>query len=507
MGVLRISLPIAAAMLVGGCASSQRNGGSPGATGAPSVSDSGSSSVPDSGSSSVSDSGSPGPSGSAPSDSGSRPESGSGDAGAASDSGSLSGFSGDGGACGNGTPAATDVVVDLTRGLQTMDGFGISTAFQSTALTDAQADQFFDPTKGIGISIFRLGIGSNGDTLGPWSDATKAAARGVVVWATPWSPPANCKSNDNVNDGGTLDTNCYDSWSTTLASFVALAQQDAGVQLMGISAQNEPENTTPYPSCVFTGAQMVAFVKVLGPKLKALTPPVQLLAPESASWADLWGNSPYDYGDAILADPTAAAAVDILATHEYITQVAVAPPAGVTKKIWETEMSGVEGYPESGPSSDITDGLVVAHWIYDGIVVGGASAWHWWWTQSLNPDNEGLLLQDGTITKRFYTMGNYSKFIRPGYQRMTIAGTIPSGIEITAYSNSSDGTVVIVADNPGTTAVSVSLFISGVAPCSMTPWVTSSSANLASGAAISVSQSRFSASLGAQTVTTFVGTP
>ena len=69
-----------------------------------------------------------------------------------------------------------------------MDGFGISNAFQSTAITDAQADQFFDKTKGIGLSIFRLGIDTNGDTLGPWSDATKAAARGAIVWATPWSP-------------------------------------------------------------------------------------------------------------------------------------------------------------------------------------------------------------------------------------------------------------------------------------------------------------------------------
>lgn len=388
-----------------------------------------------------------------------------------------------------------------------MDGFGISNAFQSTALTDAQADQFFDKAKGIGLSIFRLGIDTNGDTLGPWSDATKAAARGAVVWATPWSPPANCKSNNSVNDGGMLDQNCYDSWSTTLANFVAKAKQNAGVQLVGISAQNEPENTTAYKSCVFTGAEMAAFVKVLGPKLHALNPPVQLLAPESADWTNLWGNSPYDYGDAILADPTAAAAVDILATHEYISQIAVAPPAGLTKKIWETEMSGVQGYPESGPSSDITDGLVVAGWIYDGIVNGGASAWHWWWIQSLNADNEGLLLQNGTITKRFYTMGNYSKFIRPGYQRVPISGTIPSGVQISAYANASDGTVVIVANNPGMTAASANLFISGGAPCSMTPWVTSSSANLASGSAVTVTGGRFSATLGAQTVTTFVGAP
>ena len=72
------------------------------------------------------------------------------------------------------------------------------------------------------------------------------------------------------------------------------------------------------------------------------------------------------------------------------------------------------GYPEAGPSSDIADGLVWADWIYDAIVVGNASAWHAWWMTSLNNDNEGLLLMGGGVTKRLYTVGNYSKFIRPG---------------------------------------------------------------------------------------------
>jgi glucuronoarabinoxylan endo-1,4-beta-xylanase len=187
------------------------------------------------------------------------------------------------------------------------------------------------------------------------------------------------------------------------------------------------------------------------------------------------------------------------------TQKALAPPAGLTKPIWQTEMSGVQGYPEQGPSSDIGNGIVWAKWIYDALVVGGASAWHAWWMSSLNSDNEGLLLQDGGTTKRLYTVGNYSKFIRPGYQRVMISGTLPSDVVLTAYKNSSDGTVVIVAINSGTAAATASLFISGGAPCQMTPWVTSSSDNLASKTALSVIDGRLSATLGAQTVTTFVG--
>jgi len=70
-----------------------------------------------------------------------------------------------------------------------------------------------------------------------------------------------------------------------------------------------------------------------------------------------------------------------------------------------------------------------------------------------------------------------------------------------------DGTVSIVAINSGNSAANVSLFISGAAPCSMTPYVTSATDDLAAKTPISVSQSRFTASLASQSVTTFVGKP
>jgi glucuronoarabinoxylan endo-1,4-beta-xylanase len=430
-----------------------------------------------------------------------------GSAGAAGTKG-TGGSAGGGGAtttCGGGTAAGTDVTVQLGTFGQTMDGFGVSNTYQSTAISDATADQFFDQTKGIGLSIFRLGIKSDGTSWGPLGDAKKAADRGAIVWAAPWTPPSSCKSNNSPDNGGHLDTNCYVSWSSTLAAFPALAKQ-GGVTVMGISAQNEPDNSTPYESTLYTGAEMVAFVKVLGPKLKALNPPVKLLSAESTRWERLWG-ADENYGNTILADAQASAQVDIFATHMYETQDAVAPPAGFTKPIWVTEMSGVQGYPEAGPSSDIADGLVWADWIYDAIVVGNASAWHAWWMTSLNDDNEGLLLMGGGTTKRLYTVGNYSKFIRPGYRRVTLSGTPPTGVELTGYVNPTDGTVVIVAINSGSSAVSLPLYLSGKTPCMMTPWVTSASDNLASKTAVGVNGSRLSPMLAAMSVTTFVGKP
>jgi hypothetical protein len=49
------------------------------------------------------------------------------------------------------------------------------------------------------------------------------------------------------------------------------------------------------------------------------------------------------------------------------------------------------------------------------------------------------------------------------------SGTMPAGVTLTGYVNPADGTVAVVAANTNNSAASVSLFISGNAPCSMTP--------------------------------------
>jgi hypothetical protein len=51
------------------------------------------------------------------------------------------------------------------------------------------------------------------------------------------------------------------------------------------------------------------------------------------------------------------------------------------------------------------------------------------------------------------------------------------------------------------------LFICGMVPCSITPWVTSSGDNLAAKDKITVSNARSSVTLAAQSVTSLVGTP
>jgi len=449
---------------------------------------------------------------------------GTGTLGAAGASGGTAGASGTSGPCSPGIAPGNTVSINLCSVEQTMDGFGAADTWAGP-LTTAQNTLFWDPVGGIGLSLLRVGIDVNGTPLGSgaYADAMAADKFGVKVWGAPWSPPADDKDNANVNNGGHLCAaaggsctgSAYDSWATILAGFATTFKTKTGFALYGISAQNEPDFTASYASCIYTKEQMVAFVKVLGPKLAALSPPVNLIAAEPDSWSNLWqGDS---FGTAILADSAASSAVNIIATHDYghkadndNTTTRPAPPTGTKQHIWETEMSN-ETMPAS-TSVDIAHGVQVATWIYAAITTGGASAWHYWWliNNASNNDGEGLLSAGGDITtapKRLYALGNYSKFVRPGYARVDVAGTIPSGVLLTAFKSPSDGTIAIVAVNPSMSAVNLPVFLSGAAPSQVTPWVTSASQNLVAGTSIAVSGSAFSASLAAQSVTTFVSKP
>jgi len=390
------------------------------------------------------------------------------------------------------------------------------------------------------LSILRVGMSSTGNLYNGANDIKGASMRGVKTFiGSAWTAPANCKDNNSLVDGGHMKNDgCYTSWANTIAAFPAKVKAAAGVDLYAMSPANEPDFAScgtvepcngNYDTMLYTATEATKLVNTVAPLLHALNPPVKLITPEASEWVHLWTNNSasgsvpsnkpssnplkgmgYDYGHAFFKDATAWAGIDIIGVHQYDSQVAEPWPADVTTKkpIWETEMSGVKWWPEQGPSSDIANGVVVAGWIHDAIVNGPASAWIWWWPKPLSGgtnDNEGLWLLDGTKTKRFFTLGNFSKFIRPGYTRVGVTGNASTDVLISAYKGS-DGTVVIVAINKGAASATIPISISGgTAPAMLTPNVTSATDDLAAKTAVPVTGGMFTATLAAKSVTTFVG--
>jgi glucuronoarabinoxylan endo-1,4-beta-xylanase len=65
------------------------------------------------------------------------------------------------------------------------------------------------------------------------------------------------------------------------------------------------------------------------------------------------------------------------------------------------------------------------------MAVANASAWNYWMLighYRVN-DNEGLIGPDGvTVSKRAYMLGNYSRFVRPGFYRIDATATPQEGV-------------------------------------------------------------------------------
>ena len=134
---------------------------------------------------------------------------------------------------------------------------------------------------------------------------------------------------------------------------------------------------------------------------------------------------------------------------------------------------------------------------------------HYWWFYPSTTDN-GALWDSATKvpTKRLWVMGNFSRFVRPGFNRIDVSGAVPSGVSVIAFQNPADDTIAIVAINANTSSTALPLFVSGTSwPSQFTPWITSNSANLVAQTAVSLTGARFSTTLVAQSVTTFVGKP
>src|SRR5664280_1993998 len=210
--------------------------------------------------------------------------------------------------CGAGTSTSSDVVVNLNGVQQKISGFGASTAWGST-MSAADADLLWSTTSGAGLSLHRIRIAPDGTTT-ETNIAKLAVARGVTVWATPWSPAASYKSNGNVN-GGTIVDGSRQAWANSMAKFVT-TMAAAGVNIYAVSAQNEPDATvSTYESCTYTAAALATFIGTyLGPALA--NSGVKLMGPETQNWCGF-----KSYADAIMNNSAAASAVSIIATHEY----------------------------------------------------------------------------------------------------------------------------------------------------------------------------------------------
>jgi glucuronoarabinoxylan endo-1,4-beta-xylanase len=419
-------------------------------------------------------------------------------------------------------------VVDWNNVHQRIDGFGASSAWSSTWST-AEADLLFSTNNsvgyqggtyhGVGLSLLRNHIYPAGSTSASDASSTTetsimqmAQARGALVWSAPWTPAVGFKSPNDIYDssvatfGGTnggsflggLATN--QAYASQLANYVA-SMKSQGVNLYAISIQNEPDaNVTTYEACQWSGANVHDFVTNLYNALAAQgVASTKIMLPESQNWTD-----PKNIAGSAMTDPNSAAAVGIIANHNYVANNAVGDqsvPAAINsygKALWETEVALL-----SGSDSSINNGVYYAQRIYLYMTQAQANAYHYWWLRASG--NQGLIDTTSFPTKRLFTFGQYSRFVRPNNYRID-ASSSQASVLVSAYkdTNSAAFAIVVVNTNPGTDVMET-FNLTNFTAATVTPWITSSSLSLTPQTAVNVTSGSFTYTIPAMSVVTFVG--
>jgi glucuronoarabinoxylan endo-1,4-beta-xylanase len=431
---------------------------------------------------------------------------------------------------GAGTALAQTATINWTDVHQVIDGFGASDAFSDSSMSSSDQAFFFGTGSGqLGLSILRVDIpDGDGDCssvsttcAGPKvGDMQAVVANGGRVYASPWAPPAAYTTNGNVNctagsGNGALATSNYASYATWLAHFVQSVRSEGGITLYAISVQNEPDQCQPYDSALWSSGDIAIFIRDnLGPTFAADGLTTLIFAPEG-------GNYPVStsLGSTCGSDSGCTQYAGGFNWHDYSASlsgtntVAANPypsgwPSG--KKYWETEASCGPGFGpnfcQSGFNANISSALNWAAVIDQRIAVDGANAWlYWWLIDHNNTDDQGLESSAGVVAKRAYVLGQYSKFVRPGYHRIDATHLPQTGVSVSAFQSAGTNALVIIATNYGGSDVSQTFNLTNAPTFStLTPTVTSSSLNLAAQSPVSVKDNSFTYTLPAGSITTFV---
>jgi hypothetical protein len=129
------------------------------------------------------------------------------------------------------------------------------------------------------------------------------------------------------------------------------------------------------------------------------------------------------------------------------------------------------------------------------------SGYVWWKTAG---DSNGLINAAGAPQKRGFVMAQFSRFVRPGFNRVGVVNS--DGTIVSAYRDTNSTAFAIVAINPTAFPLSPTFDLQAFPlVTSVTPWITSADVSLAVQSSVAVTNSAFTYALPAMSVVTFVG--
>ncbi|MFE9452329.1 glycoside hydrolase [Streptomyces sp. NPDC006739] len=453
------------------------------------------------------------------------------------------------------TPTAAEV---SPHAAQTIDDIGASGAWWVNDLqhfspaVQARVAKLLFSKDGLNLSSYRYNIGGGGTAVttparaaedflnsdGSYDWSKDKGGRTFLKYAARYgvkdligfvnSAPARWTTNGQ-SCGGQLKPENEADFAKYIADVTAhFARQ--GARFDYISPFNEPDNS--FSDCGQEGmpvpvGQRAEIVRALGAEQRARHQRTGIIADESSKTTQFTSELPQ-----WISQPDTAQYVSKLAHHTYNN-----PDDGqlgnvyetaknVGKPSWATEIccfgKGTTGWnQEYDPTID--NALLMSRIIYKDFASSHDSAFQWWVALAsgygTSPTerndtgwNDGLIYYDPDyatngnqtlyFTKRYYALGQYSRFVAPGSVAHDVTGA-PAGVEVSSYDR--DGKWVVVVNNHNATDTALNLHFNSKVPVRATRAVrTSATEDWADVARPSVSGGTASAPLAARSVTTYV---
>lgn len=360
--------------------------------------------------------------------------------------------------------------------------------------------------RGIGLSLWRYNIGAGSTEQGDSSgipDEWHRASR----WQTPsgqyWflqaakerkvkqflaflnSPPVNLTLTGKAfaqKGISNISPDNYNAFATYIADALEGVHKTTGIRFDFISPVNEPQwdwSDNKQEGCPYNNDQISALTRSLSKTLIARKLPTKIVIAEAGQLNYLFdGRDKPAKGKQITAffDSSSPDYLGNLPNvdhnilgHSYFTT----SPANVAAKVREEvakEVKKVKGlgfwqseYCILGDNAGEINGqkrdygmdaaLYLARVIHYDLTVANAAAWQFWLAISPYDYKDGLIYidknkEDGQFhdSKMLWTLGNYSRFVRPGAKRISAGISGDSTLLVSAYKNT-DRTISIVIVN------------------------------------------------------------
>lgn len=300
--------------------------------------------------------------------------------------------------------------------------------------------------------------------------ALEKTGQDFKLFASPWSPPAWMKTNNDMLHGGKLRPEYYATWANYFVRFVQ-EYEKAGIPLWGLTVQNEPMATQTWESCIYTAAEERDFVKNhLGPALqKSGLSRLKLM---------IWDHNRgimYQRAKVVYDDPAAAKFVWGTGFHWYVgdhfDNVRLVHDAYPNKELMFTE--GTEATFDAAKVNDWQWGETFGrsmvmdfnNW------ASGWTAWNVILDEQGGPNHVGNYCmapiicdtRTGALTymNSFYYLGHFSKFVRPGAKRI-VCSSNSDDLLATAFLNP-DGKIAVVVLNQSEKDIAFQTWIEGSA--------------------------------------------